>query len=245
MAHPDAECALLAKNPFELLCATILSAQCTDVRVNLVTPALFRAYPTPERLAQAELESVMGLVKTTGFYRNKAKNLIGMALGLVRDHNGQVPKTLEALVALPGVARKTANVVLGVSYGLSYGVVVDTHVLRLASRLGLTNKTRPEAVEQDLMAQLPKQEWVRFSHALIFHGRRVCVARTPRCALCTLASLCPSARLSSPKAPPSPQPRAAPLRAAGGPNSAPRKDRPSRPAKSENARVPGCPKQLS
>ena len=192
-AHPDAHCELQHTNAFELLCATILSAQCTDKRVNMVTPALFAAYPDAHALARARQEDVEELVKTTGFFRNKAKSLIGMARALVADHGGEVPRTMEALVPLPGVGRKTANVILGNAFGINDGVTVDTHVQRLANRLGLTDQSDPLKIEQDLMPLFPRAEWAMLSHRLIFHGRRVCDARRPRCEACTLADVCPTA----------------------------------------------------
>lgn len=188
-----AECALDHKNAFELLAATILSAQCTDKRVNMVTPALFKRFPTPAAMARASAEEMEELVRTTGFFRNKAKSLMGMAAALERDHGGEVPRTLEELVALPGVARKTANVVLGVAYGIAVGVVVDTHVGRLSRRLGLTQHTDATKVEKDLQATIPAKEWIAFSHMLIHHGREVCAARKPACDRCDLVNLCPSA----------------------------------------------------
>ena len=191
--YGNAECALDHKNAFELLAATILSAQCTDKRVNMVTPALFKRYPTPAAMAKAEQEAMEELVRTTGFFRNKAKSLIGMAAALVRDHAGEVPRTLEQLVKLPGVARKTANVVLGVAYGLAVGVVVDTHVGRLSRRLGLTQHTDAVKIEKDLQAVIPQEQWIAFSHMLIHHGRAVCAARKPACDRCHLQELCPSA----------------------------------------------------
>ncbi len=194
-AYPAAECALDFESPFQLLVATILSAQCTDERVNRVTPELFARYPTAAELAAADQESVETIVRSTGFFRNKAKNLIGMARALVADHQGRVPQTLEELVALPGVARKTANVVLGTAYGIPSGVVVDTHVKRIAGLLGLSRATDPVKIERDLIELLPQKAWIDFSHRLILHGRQVCVARRPACDRCTLASLCPSARV--------------------------------------------------
>ena len=191
--HPDAHCELVHRDAFELLCATILSAQCTDKRVNMVTPALFARYPDAHALAQASQEDVEELVRTTGFFRNKAKNLIAMARALVADHDGQVPRTMEALQGLPGVGRKTANVILGNAYGINVGVTVDTHVGRLSVRLGLTRETDPVKVEQALMPLFPRESWAMLSHLLIFHGRRVCDARRPRCGACVLADLCPSA----------------------------------------------------
>ena len=191
--YGNAECALDHKNAFELLAATILSAQCTDKRVNMVTPALFKRFPTPAAMAKADPGEMEDLVRTTGFFRNKAKSLIGMAAALQHDHAGEVPRTLEALIKLPGVARKTANVVLGVAYGIAVGVVVDTHVGRLSRRLGLTQHTDAVKVEKDLQALLPPDEWIGFSHMLIHHGREVCAARKPVCDQCMLADLCPSA----------------------------------------------------
>ena len=180
-AYPDAHCALDYSNAFELLCATILSAQCTDARVNLVTPALFAAYPTPADLARASQAAVEEIIKSTGFFRNKAKSLIGMAQALVAEHGGEVPRTMEQLRELPGVGRKTANVILGNAYGINEGITVDTHVTRLARRLGLSRHDDPVKIEQDLMPLFPRDYWGLLSHLLIFHGRQVCVARRPRC----------------------------------------------------------------
>jgi len=191
--YPDAHCELDFGTPFQLLVATILSAQCTDKRVNMVTPVLFSRYPTVESLARARQEDVEEIIKSTGFFRNKAKSIIAMAGALVDRHGGDVPSTLEALVTLPGVGRKTANVVLGNAFDVNEGVVVDTHVGRLAGRLGLTSETDPVKVEQVLMTLFPKERWTMLAHLLIFHGRRVCDARKPRCAECTLADICPSA----------------------------------------------------
>ena len=191
--HPDAHCELVHRNAFELLCATILSAQCTDRRVNMVTPALFAAYPDARALAAARQEDVEELVKTTGFFRSKAKNLIGMAQGLVAAHGGEVPADMPALVVLPGVGRKTANVILGNAFGINEGVTVDTHVARLSARLGLTRETDPVKIEQALMPLFPRASWAMLSHLLIFHGRRICDARRPRCGECPLAERCPSA----------------------------------------------------
>lgn len=193
-AYPNAKCALDHRTPFELLAATILSAQCTDVRVNLVTPALFLKYPTAADLAAAEPETVEELIRSTGFFRNKTKSLLGMAQGLVADHGGQVPREMEALRVLPGVGRKTANVVLGNAFGINDGVVVDTHVTRLSGLLGLTKHTDPEKIERDLMALVPRDDWTMVSHWLIHHGRQVCIARRPQCARCVLKDLCPSAQ---------------------------------------------------
>jgi endonuclease-3 len=191
-AYPDAECALRHRDAYELLAATILSAQCTDARVNLVTPGLFRRWPRPGDLAAAPQAAVEEVVRSTGFFRNKARNLRGMAAALRDRHGGEVPRTMEELTALPGVARKTANVVLGTAFGIASGVVVDTHVGRIARRLGLTRERDPVKVERDLREALPREEWIAFSHRVIHHGRRVCTARSPRCGECPLAPLCPS-----------------------------------------------------
>lgn len=191
-AYPDAECALRHRDAFELIVATILSAQCTDARVNMVTPEVFRRWPDPAGLAEAPQREVERVVRSTGFFRNKARSLRGMAAAVRDRHGGEVPRTMEALTDLPGVARKTANVVLGTAYGIAEGVVVDTHVGRIARRLGLTRERDPVKVERDLMALLPREEWVMFSHRLIHHGRRVCTARAPRCGECPLGPLCPS-----------------------------------------------------
>lgn len=188
---PHPKCALDHANPYELLAATILSAQCTDVRVNLVTPALFARYPRPADLAAAAQEEVEGFVRTTGFFRNKAKNLIGMAQGLVHRFNGEVPKGMDELLSLPGVARKTANVVRGESFGLADGVVVDTHVQRISNRLGFTREDSPVKIERDLMVVVPQDDWIVFSHRLIMLGRSLCPARKPRCDECFLAPHCP------------------------------------------------------
>jgi endonuclease-3 len=190
--YPNVICALNHRNAWELTVATILSAQCTDVRVNLVTPALFKAFPTPKAMAAASLPELEELIRTTGFFRNKAKSIKGAAQAVVEQFGGQVPQTMDEILKLPGVARKTANVVLGSWYGIAVGVVVDTHVLRLSRRLELTKNTTPEKVEQDLMKIIPQDHWIQFSHDLIHHGRQVCVARNPRCAECTLEKLCNS-----------------------------------------------------
>jgi len=190
---PDAHCALDHRNPFELVAATILSAQCTDARVNLVTPELFRAYPTPAALADAEPRAVEHLIKSTGFFRNKAKSLLGMARALVERHGGRVPDTMEELVRLPGVGRKTANVVLGNAFGRNEGIVVDTHVQRISRLLGLTRETDPVKIERDLMPLVPRPRWTLFSHLLILHGRKTCIARRPACGECRISDLCPSA----------------------------------------------------
>ncbi len=207
-AYPDARCALQHDNPYQLLVATILSAQCTDVRVNLVTPAVFARYPDPLRLSGARQEDLERLIQSTGFFRNKAKNLIAMAQAVVADHGGEIPRTMAALHALPGVGRKTANVVLGNAFGINEGVTVDTHVIRLSGLLRLTRQTDPVKIEQDLMVLVPRRDWILVSHLLILHGRQVCIARRPRCETCVLADLCPGARPAGasarkPEAPPS------------------------------------------
>ena len=189
--YADAECALKHDNPFQLLAATILSAQCTDERVNMVTPALFAKYPTPAALAASMQEDVEKIIQSTGFFRAKATNLRGMAQALVDQFGGELPRTLEEMVSLPGVGRKTANVVLGTAFGLPTGVVVDTHVKRLTRLLGLTKNLDPVKIEHDLAALLPKSEWINFSHRLIHHGRRICNARKPNCVECPLLKLCP------------------------------------------------------
>jgi len=194
-AYPDAICALDHNNAFELLVATILSAQCTDERVNKVTPALFARYPTPLAFAEADITELEQAVHSTGFYRNKAKNIKTAAQRLVQVYGGEVPTSMDELLTLAGVARKTANVVLGTAFGIADGVVVDTHVRRLSNRLGLTTHDDPEKIERDLMVLLPRTEWVGFAHRLILHGRQICDARKPNCALCTLNELCPSALL--------------------------------------------------
>jgi endonuclease III len=192
--YPDARCALEHRNAYELLCATILSAQCTDARVNLVTPTLFARYPSAFELARANPSDVEEIIKSTGFFRNKTKSLIGMAQALVADHKGEVPRTMEELLKLPGVGRKTANVVLGNAYSVNEGVTVDTHVARLSGLLGLSRESDPEKIETELMRLFPRDEWALLSHLLIFHGRNVCIARRPRCGECVLAQYCPSAR---------------------------------------------------
>jgi endonuclease-3 len=192
-AYPHAVCALNHRNAWELLIATILSAQCTDMRVNLATPALFAAYPTPKAMAAAPLPALEELVRTTGFFRNKAKSIKGAGRIITEEFGGEVPKTMEELLRVPGAARKTANVVLGSWYGIAVGVVVDTHVLRISRRLELTQETTPEKVERDLMQILPQKKWIEFSHQVIYHGRQICFARKPRCADCTLERLCNSA----------------------------------------------------
>lgn len=193
--YPDAHCELDHRNAFELLCATILSAQCTDARVNMVTPALFAAYPTAEALSEAPLEHMEELVRTTGFFRAKAKSLVGMAQRLVTQHGGEVPRTIAELVPLPGVGRKTANVILGNAFGINEGIVVDTHVQRLVRRFGLTREPDPIAIERALMPLFPRESWAQLSHLLIWHGRRVCLARKPSCEGCVLSDVCASADL--------------------------------------------------
>ena len=190
-AYPRASCSLRHRNAYELLVATVLSAQCTDERVNRVTPALFARFPDAASLAAADPQELEGMIRSTGFYRNKAKSLLGAARMIVAEHGGEIPGTMEELVRLPGVARKTANVVLGNVLGKSEGVVVDTHVARLAARLGLSSATTAEKIESDLMKECPSEDWVPLSHRLIEHGRRVCAARRPACELCPLEDLCP------------------------------------------------------
>jgi endonuclease-3 len=194
-AYPDAHCELDHTNAYQLLVATILSAQCTDKRVNMVTPALFARYPDAEALAMADPREVEELVKPTGFFRNKTRSLLGMAGGLLDRFGGAVPDRMEDLVTLPGVGRKTANVILGTAFGKPAGVVVDTHVGRLSRRLGLTRLSDPVKVERVLMKLFPQKNWTLLSHLLIFHGRRVCLARRPRCAECVLNDLCPSSEV--------------------------------------------------
>ena len=190
--YPDVVCALSHKSAWELTVATILSAQCTDVRVNLVTPKLFKTFPTPKAMAAASLPELEELIRTTGFFRNKAKSIQGAARVVTQNFGGKVPQTMEEILTLPGVARKTANVVLGSWYGVAVGVVVDTHVMRLSRRLELTKETTPEKVERDLMKIIPQDRWIDFSHEVIHHGRQVCIARKPKCADCTLEKLCNS-----------------------------------------------------
>ncbi len=191
-AYPDAVCALDHKSPWELLVATILSAQCTDVRVNMVTPELFKRFPTPAAMAKAKLPELEELIRTTGFFRNKAKSIQGAAKKITEEFGGKVPQTLAELITVPGAARKTANVVLGVSYGKAEGVVVDTHVFRIAHRLDLAKGDTAQKVEQELMKVLPQDHWIRFSHQIIHHGRQVCIARKPKCDQCNLETLCHS-----------------------------------------------------
>jgi endonuclease-3 len=198
-SYPEAVCALIHADPFQLLVATILSAQCTDARVNLVTPGLFRRYPDARSLAEARPEELEEIIRSTGFYRAKARNLLAMARQVVDRHGGQIPEELEALTALGGVGRKTANVVLGTAFGRAEGVVVDTHVKRLSRRMGLAKGKTPEQIERELMAVVPAPEWVDLSHRLIHHGRRVCTARRPKCEACPLADLCPRVGVPAPK----------------------------------------------
>ena len=193
--YPDAHCELDFETPLQLLIATILSAQCTDKRVNMVTPDLFRTYPDARTLAQADVAELENMIRSTGFFRNKTKSLLGMSAAVAEKHDGEVPSSMDELVNLPGVGRKTANVVLGNAFGINEGIVVDTHVGRLAVRLGLTNQTDPVKVEQALIALIPREDWTLIAHLLIFHGRRVCLARPPRCESCVLADVCPSARV--------------------------------------------------
>lgn len=191
--YPDAHCALDHANAYQLLVATILSAQCTDARVNMVTPALFARFPDASALADADPAELEEMIRSTGFFRSKTKSLIGMARGVVERHDGHIPDEMDALTKLPGVGRKTANVILGNAFGKNEGVVVDTHVTRLSNRLGLTTEQDPVRIEQDLMRQFPREQWTLLSHLLIDHGRAICVARAPKCPLCPLADICPSA----------------------------------------------------
>ncbi len=188
--YPQPECALIYSSPWELLVATILSAQCTDIRVNLVTPGLFKKFKTMKSFAKAKQAEVEEAVKSTGFFRNKAKNIIACAAALIEKHGGEIPKDIEELIKLPGIGRKTANVLLGNAYGIASGVVVDTHVKRLSGRIGLTENTDPEKVETDLVKIVPKAEWIDFSHLLIWHGRDRCMARKPDCENCELGEIC-------------------------------------------------------
>jgi endonuclease III len=189
-AYQNATCELIHQNAFQLVIATILSAQCTDVRVNQVTETLFKKYPTPEAFAYATPSELEKEIRPTGFFRNKTKSVMGASKAIVEQFGGRVPRTMEEMLTLPGVARKTANVVLGTAYGIASGIVVDTHVQRLSNRLDLTRNEDPKKIEQDLMAIIPKEKWIQFSHQLIWHGRRVCFARKPDCAACNLESLC-------------------------------------------------------
>jgi endonuclease III len=192
-AYPDAHCELDFRNPYELTAATILSAQCTDVRVNQVTPKLFQQWPDPYTLAQAEIADVEAIIRPTGFFRNKAKSLIGMAQAVVANHGGEIPRTMAELRPIPGIGRKTANCVLGNAYGLSEGITVDTHVIRLSRLLRLSRQSDPEKLEHDLMKLIPRDDWTIISHLLIWHGRRICIANRPKCGECGLNDICPSA----------------------------------------------------
>lgn len=189
-AYPDAECALTHQSGYQLVAATILSAQCTDERVNMVTPKLFEKYPTPADLAKSRQSDVERIIKSTGFFRAKATNLRGMAKALIEEHDGELPRDIDAMVKLPGVGRKTANVVLGTAYGIASGVVVDTHVKRISNLLGLTTSKNPEIIERELNAILPRKEWIDYSHRIIHHGRKVCIARRPQCRDCPLQKQC-------------------------------------------------------
>jgi len=193
--YPDAHCELDFRSAFQLAVATILSAQTTDQRVNSVTPTLFNAYPDAKALASADQADVEEIIRSTGFFRNKAKSVIGFARGLMAEHAGKVPESMEDLSALPGVGRKTANVILGNAFGLAEGVVVDTHVKRLSTLLDLTREKTPEKIEQDLMELFDRDHWTMLSHLLIWHGRRVCIARRPKCEECVVSHLCPSSRV--------------------------------------------------
>jgi endonuclease III len=199
--YPNARCALNHSNAFELLVATILSAQCTDERVNIVTADLFRKYRKPEDYLRVPATELQQDIRTTGFFRNKTKSIQGASKVLVDKFNGRVPQTMEELLTLPGVARKTANVVLGVAYGIAEGIVVDTHVSRLSHRLGLTKQKDANKIERDLMELVPRQDWIDFAHLLIFHGRRICKARRPLCEECVVEKLCPSSMLKTGKIP--------------------------------------------
>jgi endonuclease-3 len=189
-AYPDASCELKHENPFQLLISTILSAQCTDVRVNEVTKTLYQKYKTPKDFAYADPRELEQEIRPTGFFRNKTKSIMGASKGIIENFRGEVPKTMDEILTLPGVARKTGNVVLGSGYGIASGVVVDTHVTRLSRRLDLTKHEDPKKIEQDLIKIIPQDHWIKFSHQLIWHGRRVCIARKPRCTECNLESIC-------------------------------------------------------
>jgi len=193
--HPDAHCELDHETPLQLLMATILSAQCTDKRVNMVTPALFEKYPSAEAMSVANPEQLQEMIKSTGFFRNKTKSLLGMSQAVTERHRGSIPETMEELVKLPGVGRKTANVVLGNAFDVNVGVVVDTHVSRLSQRLALTRETDPAKIERDLMSLFPREQWTMLAHLLISHGREVCIARRPLCEKCVVNDLCPASRV--------------------------------------------------
>jgi endonuclease-3 len=207
-AYPDAVCALHHESPLQLLVATILSAQCTDARVNVVTPGLFARYPGVSELASAERSDLEEIIRSTGFFRNKAKSIQGAAAKIVSDFRGQVPRTMDELLSLPGVARKTANVVLGTAFGIADGFVVDTHVFRLSHRLGFARGKNPEQVERELMSVVPREDWIDLAHILIHHGRRICGARNPDCEHCVVASLCP--KIGVPAKKPAKAPKASP-----------------------------------
>lgn len=192
--YPDARCSLDFGSVHELMVATILSAQCTDERVNMTTPALFKKYPSVKAFAEADLEELQEIIKSTGFFRSKAKSIKNSARALMEQHGGKVPKTLDELVKLPGVGRKTGSVILGAGYGLAEGIVVDTHVKRISNLLKLTNQKDPVKIEQDLMKVIPEKDWIDYSHLLIYHGRAVCIARRPKCAECPVNDLCPSSQ---------------------------------------------------
>jgi endonuclease-3 len=230
--YADASCALRHSSPLELLLATILSAQCTDERVNQVTGALFRRFPTAASMAEAPPGEIESLIRSCGFFNSKAKNLRGCCLELVSRHGGTVPRTMDELVLLPGVARKTANVVLGTAFGIAAGVVVDTHVRRITRLLGLARQEAPERIEKELMALLPAEEWIDFSHRLIWHGRRICIARRPRCAECFLAPHCDFARTTADRRAPNPRPRPGARSGARSADRQPAGRRGSRPARS-------------
>jgi endonuclease-3 len=195
--YPGATCALENETPFELLVATILSAQCTDERVNMVTPELFRRWPTAREMADAPIKQLEKVIQSTGFFRNKSKNIKAASRDIVEKHGGDVPRDMDQMVALAGVGRKTANVVLGTAFGMATGVVVDTHVTRVSRRLGLTAHTDPTKIEQDLMQLLPKSEWVDFAHRMIHHGRQICNARKPKCPICSMNTFCPKIGVES------------------------------------------------
>jgi endonuclease-3 len=226
-AYPDARVELDFKNPFELLIATILAAQSTDVRVNIVTKSLFRKYPNPAAFANASQVEMETDVKQTGFFRNKAKAVINCSKAIVERHGGEVPRTMEELVELPGVGRKTANVVLGNAMGIEAGVIVDTHVTRLSGRLGFSKHADPIDIEQDLMKLVPRAEWTRFANRLILHGRRVCIARKPLCDECVLNDICPSADLFRADPPSPPKSRGRSARSATPPSPPPSRSRAS------------------
>ncbi len=212
-AYPDAVCALTHESPLQLLIATILSAQCTDARVNMVTPRLFALYPRVSDLASADRSEIEEIIRSTGFFRNKAKSIQGAAGKITSDFRGEVPRTMDELLSLPGVARKTANVVLGTAFGIAVGFVVDTHVFRLSHRLGFAKGKNPEQVEQELMKLIPREDWIDLAHILIHHGRRVCAARSPDCESCAVSSLCPKIGVEAKKkAKAAPAKRKAPLK---------------------------------